>query len=103
MNNKHATEILSYVRNCQLRLRFNQGHGFHQLNSYIGVFLFLLCSNSWATKAVDGFFKQAGDQLSSFQCALGGEDPGEAQNPPHTQRTLIHLEHHPLICLHHFI
>lgn len=32
-----------------------------------------------------------------------GEDPSEAQNPPRTQRTLIHLEHHPLICLHHFI
>ena len=45
-------------------------------------FVYFLCwSNSWATIAVDDFFRQAGDRPSCFQGALGGEDPRWGTNP----------------------
>lgn len=56
----------------------------------------------WLSHKVDGLFRQAGDQ-SHRPSVHWKEDPCKAQNPRPTQRTFIHLENHPLICLHHFI
>lgn len=99
MDYKYATGIFSYVRSCKLSYTKIKSTNIFYYNKDF----FISVATAELPEQLMAF---SGTQVTCYlPSSVHWEEKTlvRHKNPPHTQRTLIHLEHHPLICLHHFI